>query len=121
MLDIRLEEPVDIEFCITATNVYQRRGFTKCKLLAYFGTKAWYIPRTSKRKQELLRPLSKVEAVIENEQDLKEQGDTLNVSVKNPPKVVFTDQVSAPCRNWDETREYRQHASRLIAWTPGFA
>ena len=63
------------------------------------------VSRISKHDRELLRPLSKVEAVIENEQDLKEQGDTLNVSVKNPPKVVFTDQVSAPCRDWDETKD----------------
>ncbi|TBU27494.1 hypothetical protein BD309DRAFT_931428 [Dichomitus squalens] len=34
----------------------------------------------------------KVEAVIENQHDLKERDDTLNVDVKNPPKVVYTDQ-----------------------------
>ncbi|KAI0750200.1 hypothetical protein C8Q80DRAFT_1269946 [Daedaleopsis nitida] len=35
----------------------------------------------------------KVEAVLENEADVKEQGPELDgVTVKNPPKVVFSDQ-----------------------------
>ncbi|CCM02293.1 uncharacterized protein FIBRA_04381 [Fibroporia radiculosa] len=33
----------------------------------------------------------KVEAVIRSEQDLEDAGD-LGVVVKNPPKVIFTDQ-----------------------------
>ncbi|CDO74242.1 hypothetical protein BN946_scf185031.g7 [Trametes cinnabarina] len=33
-----------------------------------------------------------VEAVIENEQDAKEQGPDLGVKITNPPKVVFKDQ-----------------------------
>ncbi|KAI0328292.1 hypothetical protein GY45DRAFT_1326572 [Cubamyces sp. BRFM 1775] len=33
-----------------------------------------------------------VEAVLENEQDAREQGSDLGVKVVNPPKVVFKDQ-----------------------------
>ncbi|EIW58007.1 uncharacterized protein TRAVEDRAFT_126432 [Trametes versicolor FP-101664 SS1] len=35
-----------------------------------------------------------VEAIIVNKQDAKEQGPDLDVNIKNPPKVVFQDQVS---------------------------
>lgn len=33
----------------------------------------------------------KVEAIVQNEQDIKEAGG-LGINVKNPPKVVYTDQ-----------------------------
>ncbi|KAI0636320.1 hypothetical protein C8Q77DRAFT_641053 [Trametes polyzona] len=36
-----------------------------------------------------------VEAVLENEQDVREQAPDLGVKVTNPPKVVYTDQVRA--------------------------